>query len=214
MSEAITQAAAYDLIDRFFRNNLYDDDYAKYSEALEALSQPAPSPQPAVPDDGDFFVLDDEAKAMIVNSYLYTPGNIQALIEQLAAFADPTKTTQADWDNLDWRGFCNVLQRVMMGLACDLQPAAPVVEAFAEGWRMAADWANRDDLLPDMDSPQYAKERDERLAELRPAVEPMTDEQIVQGQEQQGAQSILSFMKGVRFAEAHHGITAKAEGGV
>ena len=49
MSEAITQAAAYDLIDRFLRNNLYDDDYAKYSEALEALSQPAPSPQPAVP---------------------------------------------------------------------------------------------------------------------------------------------------------------------
>ena len=45
MSEAITQAAAYDLIDRFLRNNLYDDDYAKYSEALEALSQPAPSPQ-------------------------------------------------------------------------------------------------------------------------------------------------------------------------
>jgi len=57
------------------------------------------------------------------------------------------------------------------------QPAVPVVEAFAEGWRMAADWANRDDLLPDMDSPQYAKERDERLAELRPAVEPMTPEQ-------------------------------------
>lgn len=52
------------------------------------------------------------------------------------------------------------------------------------------------------------------LLALRPAVEPMTDEQIVQGQEQQGAQSILSFMKGVRFAEAHHGITAKAEGGV
>ena len=49
MSEAITHAAAYDLIDRFLRNNLHDDDYAKYSEALEALSQSAPSPQPAVP---------------------------------------------------------------------------------------------------------------------------------------------------------------------
>ena len=49
MSEALKQAAAYDLIDRFLRNNLYDDDYAKYSDALEAISQPAPSPQPAVP---------------------------------------------------------------------------------------------------------------------------------------------------------------------
>lgn len=47
MSEALKQAAAYDLIDRFLRNNLYDDDYAKYSDALEAISQPAPSPQPA-----------------------------------------------------------------------------------------------------------------------------------------------------------------------
>ena len=45
MSEATTRAAAYDLIDRFLRNNLYDDDYAKYSEALDAISQPAPSPQ-------------------------------------------------------------------------------------------------------------------------------------------------------------------------
>lgn len=45
MSEAITKAAAYDLIDRFLRNNLYDDDYAEYSKALEAISHPAPSPQ-------------------------------------------------------------------------------------------------------------------------------------------------------------------------
>lgn len=45
MSEALRHAAAYDVIDRFLRNNLYDDDYAKYSEALEAISQPAPSPQ-------------------------------------------------------------------------------------------------------------------------------------------------------------------------
>lgn len=49
MSEAITKAAAYDLIDRFLRNNLYDDDYAEYSKALEAISQPAPTPHPAAP---------------------------------------------------------------------------------------------------------------------------------------------------------------------
>jgi len=79
------------------------------------------------------------------------------------------------------------LQSTVEGLAIALsqpapspQPAVQVVDAFAEGWRMAADWANRDDLLPDMDSPQYAKERDERLAELRPAVESMTDSDTVQ----------------------------------
>jgi hypothetical protein len=36
---------------------------------------------------------------------------------------------------------------------------------------------------------------------------PMTDEQILQGQNDRGAVSLLSFMKGVRHAEAHHGIT-------
>lgn len=53
MSEAITQAAAYDLIDRFLRNNLYDDDYAKYSEALEALRTLAQQAQEPVANDRD-----------------------------------------------------------------------------------------------------------------------------------------------------------------
>ena len=102
------------------------------------------------------------------------------------------------------------------------QPAMPVVEAFAEGWKMAADWANRDDLLPDMDSPQYAKERDERLAELRPAVEPMTPEKM--------RKAAMDEMSKIPALANHHswkgwpgtwafataavnGITAKAEGG-
>lgn len=45
---------------------------------------------------------------------------------------------------------------------------------------------------------------------LRPVA--MTEERIVQAQEEQGAMSILSFMKGVRYAEAHHGITQKKQG--
>jgi hypothetical protein len=31
---------SYDMIDRFLRNNLDDDDYAKYSDALNALCTP------------------------------------------------------------------------------------------------------------------------------------------------------------------------------
>lgn len=31
---------SYDMIDRFLRNNLGDDDYAKYSDALDALCTP------------------------------------------------------------------------------------------------------------------------------------------------------------------------------
>jgi len=32
----------YEMIDRFLRNNLGDDDYAEYSEALDQLSRPTP----------------------------------------------------------------------------------------------------------------------------------------------------------------------------
>ena len=31
---------SYDLIDRFLRNNLYDDDYKEYSAALDELYTP------------------------------------------------------------------------------------------------------------------------------------------------------------------------------
>jgi hypothetical protein len=31
---------SYDMIDRFLRNNLYDDDYKEYSEALDELCIP------------------------------------------------------------------------------------------------------------------------------------------------------------------------------
>lgn len=34
---------AYDKIDRFLRNNLYDEDYAEYSEALDAVFAPQPA---------------------------------------------------------------------------------------------------------------------------------------------------------------------------
>ena len=60
------------------------------------------------------------------------------------------------------------------------RPAAQAGEvelAFDQGWRMAAEWANRDDLIPDMDSPHYAKERSDRLASLptQPAAQEMPD---------------------------------------
>lgn len=45
-----TLREAYDLIDRFLRNNLYDDDYAEYSEALELLSSEPPQRKPLTDD--------------------------------------------------------------------------------------------------------------------------------------------------------------------
>jgi hypothetical protein len=41
-----TLREAYDMVDRFLRNNLYDDDYADYSEALELLSSEPPQRKP------------------------------------------------------------------------------------------------------------------------------------------------------------------------
>lgn len=41
-----TLREAYDMVDRFLRNSLCDDDYADYSEALELLSSEPPQREP------------------------------------------------------------------------------------------------------------------------------------------------------------------------
>jgi hypothetical protein len=42
MSEKTLREAAYDQIDRFLRNNLSDEDYADYSQALDLIYTTAP----------------------------------------------------------------------------------------------------------------------------------------------------------------------------
>ena len=42
VSPEVAYDAAYDKIDRFLRNNLDDNDYAEYSEALDEIARPAP----------------------------------------------------------------------------------------------------------------------------------------------------------------------------
>ena len=102
MSEAITQAAAYDLIDRFLRNNLYDDDYAEYSKALEAISQPAPSPQPAVPGVSDEQIRKtvesiqdpDTVPAFHNGYYTLTPDELRRAILALRPAVEPMTPEQ------------------------------------------------------------------------------------------------------------------------
>ena len=53
--------ANYHLIDRLLRNNLYDDDYAEYSAALDALAS-APA-QPAAQQGAAYAALPDERAA-------------------------------------------------------------------------------------------------------------------------------------------------------
>ena len=38
--KAVCNGESYDMIDRFLRNNLYDDDYESYSEALHEVATP------------------------------------------------------------------------------------------------------------------------------------------------------------------------------
>ena len=46
---------------------------------------------------------------------------------------------------------------------------------FAEGWYLACDWASRDDLKFDVDSPAFAADRAARLASLFTPPEPNSD---------------------------------------
>jgi hypothetical protein len=50
-----TLREAYDMVDRFLRNNLCDDGYADYSEALELLSSEPPQRKPLT--DGEIMDL-------------------------------------------------------------------------------------------------------------------------------------------------------------
>lgn len=103
-----------------------DEEPCKWTASLawRAALQSARSGQDGGDAGGEVWTLDDEGRAMIVNSHHYTAESIRAIVEQLKTFADPTKTTQADWDSLDWRGFCNVLWRIITGLAHEVVPAA------------------------------------------------------------------------------------------
>lgn len=77
---------------------------------------------------GDPVWLDDEGRAMIVNSKHYTAEDITALIAELKRFEDPQQSTQADWNNKDWRALCGVLWRIISALASDVplaQQGAP-----------------------------------------------------------------------------------------
>lgn len=39
-------------------------------------------------------------------------------------------------------------------------------EAYEKGWRVAAAWAHRPDLISDIDSPAYAEDREQALATI------------------------------------------------
>ena len=41
--------------------------------------------------------------------------------------------------------------------------------AFEEGWRLAAEWAKRDDLVDDIGSPAYIRDRDAMLFKAAPS---------------------------------------------
>ena len=43
--KAVCKSESYDMIDRFLRNNLYDDDYESYSEALHEVATTPPQRQ-------------------------------------------------------------------------------------------------------------------------------------------------------------------------
>jgi len=63
---------SYEMIDRFLRNNLGDDDYAEYSEALDQLSRPTPR---------TWVGLTDEEKYQICNSHYNRDSELVEMVE-------------------------------------------------------------------------------------------------------------------------------------
>jgi hypothetical protein len=97
---------------------------------------------------GDGWLLDSEGCRLVGASHHYTAANIKALIWELKALEDPRMTTQADFENRDWRAWCGTLHRILSGLASEvplgLGDAAPapaaaggVTDAFTAAYMAA-----------------------------------------------------------------------------
>lgn len=69
---------------------------------------------------GNGWLLDSEGRRLIGTSHHYTAQSIKALIWELKALEDPRMTTQADFENRDWRAWCGTLHRVLSGLASEV----------------------------------------------------------------------------------------------
>jgi len=56
----------------------------------------------------------------------------------------------------------------LLAYVSELEESVVNIEsAYEQGWREAADWTNADDLICDIDSPAYIKDRDRRLGNGR-----------------------------------------------
>lgn len=73
---------------------------------------------------GEGWLLDSKGQRLVGTSHHYTAANIKALIWELKALEDPRMTTQADFENRDWRAWSGILHRVLAGLASEV-PLAP-----------------------------------------------------------------------------------------
>ena len=60
-----TLREAYDMVDRFLRNNLCDDGYADYSEALELLSSEPPKRKPLTDEEINGLVLPESGAGTV-----------------------------------------------------------------------------------------------------------------------------------------------------
>ena len=111
-------------------------------------------------------------------------------------------------DDADW------LRAALSQPAPSAQPAVPVVSD--EQIRKTVESIQDPDTVPAFHNGYYTLTPDElrrSILAMRPAVEPMTEWEIADIFERWDNTSGASMSDFVRMVEAHHGITAKAEGG-
>lgn len=117
-----------------------------FRDGVASLAASAGS-EPVAPEDYAP-LLDDEGRMMVGTSHHYTAENIRALVRQLRRFADPQQSTQADWDALDWRGWCNVLGRIVAALADEVPVTHPYPPGGKAGWMPIATAPKGNPLKP------------------------------------------------------------------
>lgn len=74
---------SYDMIDRFLRNNLYDDDYDSYSEALhEVDTSPPPQRKPLTDEEIENIIPDDDTPMSLGEAFVKFARAIEAKLKE------------------------------------------------------------------------------------------------------------------------------------
>jgi hypothetical protein len=156
--------------------------------------------------------LDDEGRLMTGTDHHYTAENVRSIIARLRRFASGSHESAEEFANLDWRGWSNVLWRVMSALAAEVpcpaqepQGEAQPVARYTVEKQSGSEWARVVDRKTGEQVARYSvmprkrsqrdgwKDAEQHAARLNAAIAAQPDPRGPQGEAQQPVSPQMQF---------------------